>query len=84
MGDAAKRELRVRLLRRMGRSTTSFAPLFAGAVAGAEVNRRSTRELGERLRAELFDGKGMHADIVVQRPESGRDPRKPPPEITSS
>lgn len=52
-GQAAKRELRTRLLRRLGRSTTSLAPLMAGAVAGAEVNRRATRALGEKLTAEL-------------------------------
>jgi hypothetical protein len=53
LGASAKRELRSQLLRRLGRSTTSLAPFLAGAVAGAEVNRRATRQLGERLLAEL-------------------------------
>ncbi len=53
LGASAKRELRSRLLRRLGRSTTSLAPFLAGAVAGAEVNRRATRQLGEALLAEL-------------------------------
>ncbi|MEN3356361.1 MAG: hypothetical protein V7637_343 [Mycobacteriales bacterium] len=53
LGHAAKRELRSRLLRRVGRSTTSMAPFLAGAVAGAEVNRRATRSLGEKVGAEL-------------------------------
>jgi hypothetical protein len=53
LGHAAKRELRSRLLRRIGRSTTSLAPFLAGAVAGAEINRRTTRSLGEKLAAEL-------------------------------
>jgi hypothetical protein len=53
LGHAAKRELRSRLLRRVGRSTTSLAPFLAGAVAGAEVNRRTTRSLGEKVAAEL-------------------------------
>lgn len=53
LGHAAKRELRSRLLRRVGRSTTSMAPFLAGAVAGAEVNRRATRSLGEKVSAEL-------------------------------
>jgi hypothetical protein len=52
-GVAAKRELRSQVLRRVGRSTTSLAPFFAGAVAGAEVNRRATKALGETLFAEL-------------------------------
>lgn len=65
LGSAAKRALRVRLLKRMARSTTSMAPLLAGALAGAEANRRATQDLGEKLRAEL---RGMHnrrADIVL-------------------
>jgi hypothetical protein len=53
LGVAAKRELRSQLLRRLGRSTTSLAPFLAGAAAGAEVNRRATRALGQALLAEL-------------------------------
>lgn len=53
LGVAAKRELRSQLLRRIGRSTTSLAPFLAGAAAGAEVNRRATKALGERVLAEL-------------------------------
>jgi hypothetical protein len=52
-GAAAKRELRSQVLRRIGRSATSLAPFLAGAVAGAEVNRRATKALGETLLAEL-------------------------------
>jgi hypothetical protein len=52
-GAAAKRELRSQVLRRIGRSTTTLAPFMAGAVAGAEVNRRATKALGETLLAEL-------------------------------
>jgi hypothetical protein len=63
LGGAAKRELRVRMLRRMGRSTTTLAPFLAGAAAGAEVNRRSTKDLGEKLRAEMR-GLRRRADIV--------------------
>lgn len=49
----ALRQVRGRLLRRAGRNMTSMAPLMAGAVVGAEVNRRATRELGRRLVADL-------------------------------
>jgi hypothetical protein len=52
-GFAARRQLRSVLIRRMGRSTTSLAPFFAGAIAGAEVNRRSTRAVGQRLLSDL-------------------------------
>jgi hypothetical protein len=58
-GAAAKRELRSQVLRRIGRSATSLAPFLAGAVAGAEVNRRATKALGETLLAEL---RGLNAD----------------------
>lgn len=52
-GAAAKREIRSQVLRRIGRSTTTLAPFLAGAVAGAEVNRRATRSLGEALLRDL-------------------------------
>jgi len=58
-GAAAKRELRSQVLRRIGRSATSLAPFLAGAVAGAEVNRRATKALGETLLAEL---RGLHEE----------------------
>jgi hypothetical protein len=52
-GFAARRQLRAVLIHRMGRSTSSLAPFFAGAIAGAEVNRRSTRTVGQRVLADL-------------------------------
>lgn len=52
-GTTAKRELRSQVLRRLGRSTTTLAPFLAGAVAGAEVNRRATSSLGEAVLSEL-------------------------------
>ena len=64
LGASAKRELRSQLLRRLGRSTTSLAPFLAGAVAGAEVNRRATRQLGDALLAEL---RGRAADRWFRR-----------------
>lgn len=51
--QAAIRQLRIRLLRRLGGNVTTLAPFLAGAVAGAEVNRRATRELGGRVVADL-------------------------------
>jgi hypothetical protein len=63
-GVATKRELRNQVLRRFGRSTTTLAPFLAGAVAGAEVNRRATRALGESLLADL---RGMRSDRWFHR-----------------
>jgi len=53
LGAAAKRELRSQVLRRLGRSMTTLAPFLAGAVAGAEVNRRATKDLGQVVFSEL-------------------------------
>jgi hypothetical protein len=38
---------------RTARNTVSLAPFLAGAVAGAEVNRRATRALGEAVVRDL-------------------------------
>ena len=47
------RIVRRRLMRRMGRNLSSMAPLLIGAVAGAELNRRATRTLGETMVRDL-------------------------------
>jgi hypothetical protein len=41
------------VLRRFGRNVSSLAPFLAGAVAGAELNRRETRSLGDALTRDL-------------------------------
>ena len=53
LGAAARRELRKRVLKRLGSSVATLAPFLAGAVAGAEVNRRETRKLGEAVAKDL-------------------------------
>ena len=53
LGAAARRELRKRVMKRLGESVTTLAPFLAGAVAGAEVNRRETRKLGEAVSKDL-------------------------------
>ena len=53
LGTAARSQLRSRVLRRLGRNVTTLAPFLAGALAGAELNRRETRSLGEKLRTDL-------------------------------
>lgn len=50
---AARRELRRRLARRAGSSATTVLPLFAGAAAGASLNVRESRRLGERIMRDL-------------------------------
>ena len=51
--DALSRALRKRLAGRMGRNMASLIPLMAGAAAGAEINRRATRNIGNDLAADL-------------------------------
>ncbi len=53
LSSAARQQLRQRIVRRLGRNLTSLAPFFAGAVAGAELNRRETVSLGESLVSDL-------------------------------
>ena len=50
---AARSQVRSRLVRRLGKSVTTLAPFLAGAIAGAELNRRDTRSLGEALAKDL-------------------------------
>lgn len=50
------RLVRRRLVRSLGRNLTSLAPLLIGAVAGAQLNRRATRALGEAVAADLARG----------------------------
>jgi hypothetical protein len=49
----AKQRVRSRLMRRLQRNMASFAPFLAGAVAGAELNRRDTAALGDALVRDL-------------------------------
>ena len=49
------RLVRRRMLLSLGRNLSTLAPLLAGAVAGAEVNRRATRALGEAVVRDLAE-----------------------------
>ncbi|WP_205752599.1 hypothetical protein [Cryptosporangium phraense] len=53
LGAGLRKELRDRLLRRMGRNLTTLGPLLTGAAIGAELNRRATRKLGDEVREDL-------------------------------
>ena len=50
---AGRQQLRGRVLRRLGRNVTTLTPFLAGAVAGAELNRRETAKLGAALVKDL-------------------------------
>ena len=53
VATAARQQLRGRLVRRFGRNLSTLAPFLAGAVAGAELNRRETQSLADTLREDL-------------------------------
>jgi len=53
LGQAAKRSLRKRLVRRAGSNLSTLGPLMSGAVAGSVVNHRETRRVGEQVREDL-------------------------------
>jgi hypothetical protein len=52
------RLVRRRLMRRTMRNASALAPFLIGAVAGAEVNRRSTRSLGDAVVRDLAARRG--------------------------
>jgi hypothetical protein len=62
LGRSSRREvarvLQRRLTRRALRNLPTLAPFLVGAVAGAEVNRRATRSLGEAVVRDLLGGGG--------------------------
>jgi hypothetical protein len=53
LSQAARRQLRRRVLRRAGRNLSTMGPLLTGAVLGASLNHRETRKLGDLLRLDL-------------------------------
>ena len=57
LGQTTRTELvrivRNRLLRRMGRNLATVGPMLVGAAAGATLNRRATRSLGDRVARDL-------------------------------
>jgi hypothetical protein len=52
-GSPLARRLRRRLAARAGRSAFSLGPLLTGAAAGAYLNSRETRRLGQDIRRDL-------------------------------
>src|SRR5688572_31353439 len=53
LSTAARKELRDRLLKRLGRNVTSLGPLLTGAAVAGFLNRRATQSLGDQIRKDL-------------------------------
>lgn len=53
MGSPLRRKLERRLITKAGKSALSLAPFLTGAAAGALLNHRETRKLGNQVRDDL-------------------------------
>jgi hypothetical protein len=53
LGGRMKRELRQQIMKRMVRNMPNLMPFMVGAAVGAVMNRRDTRKLAGRIRADL-------------------------------
>ncbi len=53
LGTASRRELQNTLLRRFGRNLTALGPLLTGAAVASYLNRRATRNVGEKVQKDL-------------------------------
>jgi hypothetical protein len=53
LGSAARKRMRDRLLRRLGRNLTTLGPFLTGAAVAGYLNRRSTVALGEAIAKDL-------------------------------
>ena len=65
-GSPLARQLTRRLAARVRRSTFALAPLFTGAVAGALLNRRETRRLGQQIKDDLRQRRRTITATVVR------------------
>ncbi|MEU6312541.1 hypothetical protein [Streptomyces sp. NPDC047014] len=53
LGGGMKRELRQQIMKRMIRTLPNLMPFMVGAAVGAVMNRRDTRKVAEKVRADL-------------------------------
>ncbi|WP_369172931.1 hypothetical protein AB5J49_35435 [Streptomyces sp. R28] len=53
LGGQMKRELRQQIMKRMVRNLPNLMPFMVGAAVGAVMNRRDTKRLAARIRADL-------------------------------
>jgi hypothetical protein len=54
LSTAARKELRDRLIRRLGRNLTTLGPFLTGAAVAGYLNQRATKALGAQIRADLL------------------------------
>ncbi|MEV8315793.1 hypothetical protein AB0Q95_16640 [Streptomyces sp. NPDC059900] len=86
LGGQMKRELRQQIMKRMVRNLPNLMPFMVGAAVGAVMNRRDTRKLAERVRADLRRSQVPWGALIelppLEQPAQPLDPSRPgnPPE----
>lgn len=77
-GGQLKRELRQQIMKRMVRNLPNLMPFMVGAAVGAVMNRRDTKKLAERVRADLRRTQ-VPWDALPELPpmEAPADPSRP-------
>ncbi|GAA4662183.1 hypothetical protein GCM10023347_12200 [Streptomyces chumphonensis] len=76
LGGQLRRELRQHLLKRSLRNLPNLTPFMIGAVVGAAMNRRDTRKLAERVRADLRE-RQVPWDVLPHGAQSPEPPAAP-------
>ena len=71
-GSPLAGQVRRRLAARVRRSTFSLAPLFTGAVAGAMINSRETKKLGDQILDDLRRQRLTQLSRLSRRKPYGR------------
>lgn len=54
LSTASRKELRDRLVRRLGRNLTTLGPMLTGAAVAGYLNQRATKALGAQIRTDLL------------------------------
>ncbi|MFD6186680.1 hypothetical protein [Streptomyces goshikiensis] len=79
LGGQMKRELRQQIMKRMFRNLPNLMPFMVGAAVGAVMNRRDTRKLAEKVRADLRE-RAVAWDALRPLPPL-EQPAQPLPEV---
>ncbi|WP_217141994.1 hypothetical protein [Streptomyces sp. AC627_RSS907] len=77
MNSHMKRQLRQQIMKRMVRNLPNLMPFMVGAAVGAVMNRRDTRKLAARIRADLRERQVPWSALdglpALERPEDALD-----------
>ncbi|RSS78775.1 hypothetical protein [Streptomyces sp. WAC06614] len=73
LGGQMKRELRQQIMKRMIRSLPNLMPFMVGAAVGAVMNRRDTKKVAEKIRADLRS-RAVSWDALPELPPLQRHP----------